>query len=79
MSNIQVFVLPVQAVGSQPVEKAGQDHSDTGALSSAPRPSPLMRARQQAQARCEGQVVNNSSSPFKTVYRVWTGEDEEEL
>ena len=48
VSNIQVFVLPVQAVGSQPVEKAGQDHSDTGALSSAPRPSPLMRARQQA-------------------------------
>ena len=48
VSNIQVFVLPVQAVGSQPAEKAGQDHGDTGALSSAPRPSPLMRARQQA-------------------------------
>ena len=76
-SNIQVFVLPVRAVGSQPAEKAGQDHGDTGALSSAPRPSPLMHARQRAQA--EREVANNSSSRFKPVFRVWTEEDGEEL
>ena len=65
-SNTPVSFPLVQAVGSQPAEKAGQDHGDTGASSSAPRPSPLMRARQRAQARSAGQLVNYGLSNQST-------------